>query len=349
MQFCELSCDPFLFAAICLASRFKMRLFFVYLIHQLTMAALEMILQMTYRLCWSKVDSWKFVFLHIVMYLRRVDIKFPKVVPIHWSRFEFRHDRSPCKRMWGGLSIGAISFSFKEVSTLSSCLLSSISLICLEMLLIRDWKWSGMKWFEFKWIEMEWSELGCAWMHWLSMIDINLVNMSHKYCRLYKMDNWPPRVSTDGISSTNFSDWLIPALVMFSVNSRHLPQRASRRHNTWTYMIVNTVMELAVVRRQSGLCRDNLMRLRDGNTTETDWKAFGTKYILLRVWVIRYTLMSFWMVHTCYFCTLRMTLVRSKILAKVSAGANNEGWCWTRWCSRWKKSYQVSLVFWELV
>ena len=36
------------------------------------------------------------------------------------------------------------------------------------------------------------------------------------------------------------------------------------------YMGIETVMELSVVRRQSGQYRDALMRLRDGKTTEED-------------------------------------------------------------------------------
>ena len=43
------------------------------------------------------------------------------------------------------------------------------------------------------------------------------------------------------------------------------------------YMGIETVMELSVVRRQSGQYRDALMRLRDGKTTEEDWRGFWNK------------------------------------------------------------------------
>ena len=43
------------------------------------------------------------------------------------------------------------------------------------------------------------------------------------------------------------------------------------------YMAIQTVMELNVVRRQSGHYRDALMRLRDGKTTPEDWKDFWNK------------------------------------------------------------------------
>mgnify|MGYP006241139689 FL=1 len=42
-------------------------------------------------------------------------------------------------------------------------------------------------------------------------------------------------------------------------------------------MGIETVMELSVVRRQSGPYRDALMRLRDGKTTEEDWRDFWNK------------------------------------------------------------------------